>query len=298
LLDTTHIRIGNIEYARTNQSYGLTTVRDRHVEIRGATLWFRFWGKSGKDHNVVVNDRRLASIVRRCEELPGYELFQYVDPQGQSQTIASGDVNDYLRTVSGQNYTAKDFRTWAGTLLAARALLACGAPISFARLQAMPTSCLCAVHAEVGSTTQAEETEEEVPESGPIPPDLALLSDEEIEEELWEQIRNDGRIESEELEIVCRQGVVFLSGALPSRSQHSILMQLVTDVLGFQEIVDRTEVKQLAWQREDRDKDQGTETLGDGIEDARESPRELYGSEDTIESEGEAGCVDMGLLQL
>jgi DNA topoisomerase-1 len=127
LLDTTHIRIGNIEYARTNQSYGLTTVRDRHVEIRGATLWFRFWGKSGKDHSVVVNDRRLASIVRRCQELPGYELFQYVDPQGQSQTIASGDVNDYLRTVSGQNYTAKDFRTWAGTLLAVRALLACGA---------------------------------------------------------------------------------------------------------------------------------------------------------------------------
>jgi len=163
----------------------------------------------------------------------------------------------------------------------------CGAPISFARLQAMPTARLCAVHAEVGSTTQAEETEEEVPESGPIPPDLALLSDEEIEEELWEQIRDDGRVESEELEIACRKGVVFLSGALPSRSQHSILMQLATDVLGFQEIVDRTEVEQLAWQREDRDKAQGTETVGEGIEDAGESPRELYGNEDIIESEGE-----------
>jgi DNA topoisomerase-1 len=102
-------------------------MRDRYVEIRGATVRFRFRGKSGKDHSIVVNDRRLASIVRRCQELPGYELFQYADPQGQSQTIASGDVNDYLRTVSGQNYTAKDFRTWAGTLLAARALHECGA---------------------------------------------------------------------------------------------------------------------------------------------------------------------------
>jgi RNA polymerase-binding protein DksA len=163
----------------------------------------------------------------------------------------------------------------------------CGAPISFARLQAMPTARLCAVHAEMESTTQAEEDEEEVPESGPVPPDLALLSDEEIEEELWEQIRDDGRVESEELEIACRQGVVFLSGALPSRGQHSILMQLVTDVMGFQEIVDRTEVEQLAWQREDRDKAQGTKPLRGGIEEAGESPRELYGSEDTIESEGE-----------
>jgi DnaK suppressor protein len=163
----------------------------------------------------------------------------------------------------------------------------CGAPIPFARLQAMPTARVCAVCAEVGSPTLTGEDEEEVPESGPVPPDLALLSDEEIEEELWEQIRDDGRVESEELEIACRQGVVFLSGALPSRSQHSILMQLVTDVMGFQEIVDRTEVEQLAWQREERDKDQGTETVAEGIENVGESPRELYGSEDIIESEGE-----------
>ena len=169
----------------------------------------------------------------------------------------------------------------------------CGTPIPFARLQAIPTARVCAVCAEVGSSTlsgedeEAEEDEEVVPESGPVPPDLALLSDEEIEEELWEQIREDGRVESEELEITCRQGVVFLSGALPSRSQHSILMQLVTDVMGFQEVVDRTEVEQLAWQREDRDKDQATEPLSEGIKEVGESPRELYGSEDIIESEGE-----------
>ena len=163
----------------------------------------------------------------------------------------------------------------------------CRAPIPYVRLQAIPTAHLCVICAEGGNTSLAGEAGEEGPESGPVPPDLALLSDEEIEEELWEQIRDDGRVESEELEIACRQGVVFLSGVLPSRSQHSILMQLATDVMGFQEIVDRTEVEQLAWQREDRDKDQGAKTLGEGIEDSEESPRELYGSEDTIESEGE-----------
>jgi DnaK suppressor protein len=196
-------------------------------------------------------------------------LLANLDGRGRE---ALGEINAALRRINDGSYGLCE---------------QCGAPIPFARLQAMPTARVCAVCAEAGSPTLAGEDEEEVPESGPVPPDLALLSDEEIEEELWEQIREDGRVECEELEIACRQGVVFLSGALPSRSQHSILMQLVTDVLGFQEIVDRIEVEQLAWQREDRDKDQGTETLGEGIEDAGESDRELYGSEDVIESEGE-----------
>jgi DNA topoisomerase-1 len=152
LLDTTYIRIGNAEYARTNQSYGLTTMRDRHVEIRGATLRFRFRGKSGKDHSIIINDRRLASIVRRCQELPGYELFQYVDPQGQSQTIASGDVNDYLRTVSGQNYTAKDFRTWAGTLLATRALHECGVGTSQRQIKQHIVRAVTQVAERLGNT--------------------------------------------------------------------------------------------------------------------------------------------------
>jgi DNA topoisomerase-1 len=122
LLETTLIRVGNEEYAKTNKSFGLTTMRDRHVTIEGATVRFHFRGKSGKTHTVALNDRRLARIVKRCRDLPGYELFQYIDEHGQRQTIDSGDVNRYLREISGQDFTAKDFRTWAGTLLAALAL--------------------------------------------------------------------------------------------------------------------------------------------------------------------------------
>jgi DNA topoisomerase-1 len=122
LLETTLIRVGNEEYAKTNKSFGLTTMHDRHVTVEGATVRFHFRGKSGKTHSIMLNDRRLARIVKRCRDLPGYELFQYIDEQGQRQTIDSGDVNDYLREISGQNFTAKDFRTWAGTVLAAMAL--------------------------------------------------------------------------------------------------------------------------------------------------------------------------------
>jgi DNA topoisomerase-1 len=122
LLETTLIRVGNQEYARANKSFGLTTMRDRHVTIDGATVRFQFRGKSGRKHVVNLNDRRLARIVKRCRDLPGYELFQYVDEQGQQQTIGSGDVNEYLREISGQDFTAKDFRTWAGTVLAAQTL--------------------------------------------------------------------------------------------------------------------------------------------------------------------------------
>jgi DNA topoisomerase-1 len=122
LLESTGIRVGNDEYARANRSFGLTTLRNQHVEISGSKLRFQFRGKSGKSHEVELSDRRLARIVRRCQALPGEELFQYVDDEGNRQTIGSGDVNDYLRQISGQDFTAKDFRTWAGTILAVSAL--------------------------------------------------------------------------------------------------------------------------------------------------------------------------------
>jgi DNA topoisomerase I len=122
LLETTMMRVGNEEYARSNGSFGLTTLRDKHVRVDGARLRFQFRGKSGVRHFVELNDRRLARIVSRCRDLPGYELFQYLDDAGNRRSIDSEDVNAYLRTISGRDYTAKDFRTWAGTLLAALAL--------------------------------------------------------------------------------------------------------------------------------------------------------------------------------
>jgi DNA topoisomerase I len=129
LLERTLIRVGNPEYARDNDSFGLTTLRSRHVEIAGATLRFHFRGKSGKEHSVAISDRRLARVVRSCRELPGHELFQYLDEAAERRAVDSGDVNDYLRQATGENFTAKDFRTWGGTLLAFAALqaAACGA---------------------------------------------------------------------------------------------------------------------------------------------------------------------------
>ncbi len=126
LLDCTGIRIGNDEYARANRSFGLTTLRDRHVEISGSNIRFEFRGKSGKTHSVSLTDRRLARIVQRCQALPGEDLFQYIDDEGVRQTIGSGDVNEYLREISGQEFTAKDFRTWSGTRLAVAALTEIG----------------------------------------------------------------------------------------------------------------------------------------------------------------------------
>ncbi len=122
LLEVSLIRVGNDEYARENDSFGLTTMRNRHVDVNGSTLRFHFRGKSGKPHEVDIRDRRLARIVKRCQELPGQELFQYVDENGERRDVGSEDVNDYLREISGHDFTAKDFRTWAGTVLAARAL--------------------------------------------------------------------------------------------------------------------------------------------------------------------------------
>ncbi|HEY3107493.1 MAG TPA: DNA topoisomerase IB [Chloroflexota bacterium] len=122
LLEATLIRVGNDEYARQNRSFGLTTLKNRHVKVEGSTLRFRFRGKSGVSREVGLRDRRLAGVVGRCQELPGQELLQYVDEEGQTRDVGSADVNDYLRAIAGDEFTAKDFRTWAGTVLAAQAL--------------------------------------------------------------------------------------------------------------------------------------------------------------------------------
>jgi DNA topoisomerase-1 len=124
LLEVSLIRVGNEEYARENDSFGLTTLRNKHVDVNGSKVTFHFRGKSGKWHEVDVRDRRLAKIVRSCQALPGQELFQYIDGEGKRQDVKSGDVNDYLREICGEDFTAKDFRTWAGTVLGALALRA------------------------------------------------------------------------------------------------------------------------------------------------------------------------------
>ncbi len=123
LLETTYIRIGNEEYAEDNGSFGLTTLRNQHVQILGDMLKFRFRGKSGQHHEITVEDPRLARILRKCKDIPGSSLFEYLDENGAPQTIESGDVNEYLREISGGDFTAKDFRTWGGTCLAANFLL-------------------------------------------------------------------------------------------------------------------------------------------------------------------------------
>jgi DNA topoisomerase-1 len=126
LLENTLIRVGNEEYTRSNDSFGLTTLRDEHARIDGDTIRFRFRGKSGKLRSVALTDRRFARLVKRCRDLPGQELFQYLDEEENPRTINSADVNDYLREITGQNFTAKDFRTWAGTILAATTLIEIG----------------------------------------------------------------------------------------------------------------------------------------------------------------------------
>ena len=126
LLDTTAIRVGNESYARENKSFGLTTLRNRHVAIAGSKIHFHFRGKSGKEHSVTVQNRQLARIIKRCQDLPGHELFQYLDEAGKRYTVESADVNNYLREISGHDFTAKDFRTWAGTVFATDALYELG----------------------------------------------------------------------------------------------------------------------------------------------------------------------------
>ncbi len=122
LLEKSLIRVGNDEYARANRSFGLTTMRNRHVRVRGSRVQFEFKGKSGRRHSIDVDDKRLAGIVKACQDLPGQELFEYVDEEGTRHDVGSGDVNAYLKEVTGRDFTAKDFRTWAGTVLACTAL--------------------------------------------------------------------------------------------------------------------------------------------------------------------------------
>src|SRR6266513_2248755 len=122
LLERTFIRIGNEEYARENKSFGLTTLKNRHVKVKGAQVRFRFRGKSERQHEVEVSDPRIAKIVSKCQDLPGQDLFQYVSDDGEVRDVTSQDVNEYLREITGDDFTAKDFRTWGGTLLATLAL--------------------------------------------------------------------------------------------------------------------------------------------------------------------------------
>jgi DNA topoisomerase-1 len=190
LLENTLIRVGNDDYVKQNKSYGLTTLKDRHVKVEGAELKFQFKGKSGKTWNLQIRDRRIAKIVKQCQDLPGQELFQYIDDDGKRQDVTSADVNAYLKEITGREITAKDFRTWAGTVLAALALaefetfdtdakakknLRAAIENVAARLGNTPTICRkCYVHPEVLHSY--------------LQGDLLLDIKEEVEEELRENL--------------------------------------------------------------------------------------------------------------
>jgi DNA topoisomerase I len=152
LLDRTMIRIGNADYARQNQSYGLTTLRNKHVAVNGSELRFRFTGKGGKTWQLRLSDRRLAKVVRAAQELPGQQLFQYLDVDKVARNITSADVNDYLRTTAGEVVTAKDFRTWAGTVLAALALQQHGKPRTQSEGKRNLRTAIAQVAAHLGNT--------------------------------------------------------------------------------------------------------------------------------------------------
>jgi DNA topoisomerase-1 len=152
LLNTTLIRVGNDEYRKTNRSYGLTTLRRQHVEVSGYTLHFEFHGKSGVWHSVDLIDQRLARIVRQLQDMPGQELFKYVDGDGKRHGVDSDDVNDYLRLVTRRDVTAKDFRTWSGTMLVARALWELGPPSSKQEAKKNVNTALDQVAARLGNT--------------------------------------------------------------------------------------------------------------------------------------------------
>ena len=152
LLDRTLIRVGNDEYAKENKSFGLTTLRRRHVEVDGESLRFSFRGKSGVEHNVSITDKRLAHIIQRCQDLPGTELFQYVDAQGKRHTIASDDVNAHLKEITGHDITAKNFRTWGGTMHAATALRSMGPAASRAEADRNIIAAIDLVSKRLGNT--------------------------------------------------------------------------------------------------------------------------------------------------
>lgn len=152
LLETTLIRVGNEDYAKQNESYGLTTLRGPHVDVHGADLRFEFKGKSNKVWKLKLHDRRVAKIVKACHDLPGQQLFQYVDHEGQRHGVTSHDVNDYLREITGRDITAKDFRTWAGTVLAALALSEFGAIDTEAKAKKNVRAAIERVSARLGNT--------------------------------------------------------------------------------------------------------------------------------------------------
>jgi len=152
LLEITLIRVGNDEYARANKSFGLTTLRKRHMTLSTVGAVFEFRGKSGKDHRTGFHDRRLARVLRRCQHLPGQRLFQYVDEAGERRNVESDDVNAYLRDAMGEDFSAKDFRTWAATLSAARALCLESAEAGHAPTKKTITTCVKAVAGLLGNT--------------------------------------------------------------------------------------------------------------------------------------------------
>jgi DNA topoisomerase I len=152
LLEKTLIRVGNEEYARHNGSIGLTTMRDRHARVRGGSVRFEFRGKSRIDHAVDLHDPRLARIVKACRDLPGQQLFQYIDPLGRRQVVGSADVNAYLRETCAEDFTAKDFRTWAGTVLAANALAATASCRSNAETKRRIAAAVESVAKQLGNT--------------------------------------------------------------------------------------------------------------------------------------------------
>jgi DNA topoisomerase-1 len=152
LLELTLIRVGNDEYARQNKSFGLTTMRDRHVTVEGSEVAFEFLGKSGVKHKTGVRDRRLARVVKACQDVPGQRLFQYIDETGARQAVGSGDVNAYLREITGEDFTAKDFRTWAGTIAAAKALALQPPPQSGTDAKRLVATCMKATAGLLGNT--------------------------------------------------------------------------------------------------------------------------------------------------
>lgn len=152
LMEETHIRVGNVEYARENGSYGLTTMRNKHVEIHGSKITFDFKGKSGVHHAINLTDKRLANIIKRCEDIPGYELFQFLDHEGNHHSIDSHDVNEYLREITGEHFTAKDFRTWAGSVLAGEMLRQIGPFTTATQAKKNVVQAITEVAARLGNT--------------------------------------------------------------------------------------------------------------------------------------------------
>jgi DNA topoisomerase-1 len=179
LLEITLIRVGNDEYAKANKTFGLTTLRKRHVRLNGTGAIFEFRGKSGKAHRTSFHDRRLARVLRRCEELPGQRLFQYVDADGVRRHVESEDVNEYLREALGDDFSAKDFRTWAATISAARALCLESAAPGHTPGKQTVTTCVKAVAGLLGNTPAVcraayiHPAVIEAYEAGTLSPDLA-----------------------------------------------------------------------------------------------------------------------------